>query len=242
MDNFQIFMIIMIFIGFCIFVFVIRESKIIEFPTLIYQLDISGRRNVDYDTIVDEFLIENYDTIEQEINNSIDVWSTHYESVINNSIMFKNFAKKNYNNFKNDVTCGVSSVLQLRVYRLRTAYKQVNYQKIPYQKKVVDAYCLTLNDVLNDVLNAKRDMERTNFELTRKQFDSKNQRSLMTKELRHEIEVRDNYTCQICGKYMPDRVGLHIDHITPVSKGGKSVPRNLRVLCDKCNLSKGDKI
>ena len=50
--------------------------------------------------------------------------------------------------------------------------------------------------------------------------------------------IRDNYTCQICGKYMPDGVGLHIDHIIPVSKGGKSVESNLQVLCSKCNGSK----
>ena len=37
----------------------------------------------------------------------------------------------------------------------------------------------------------------------------------MTKALRKEIMLRDNYTCQICGKYMPDEVGLHIDHIIP---------------------------
>lgn len=51
---------------------------------------------------------------------------------------------------------------------------------------------------------------------------------------------RDNYTCQICGKYMPDEVGLHIDHIIPVSKGGKSIASNLQVLCSKCNGHKSN--
>jgi 5-methylcytosine-specific restriction endonuclease McrA len=40
---------------------------------------------------------------------------------------------------------------------------------------------------------------------------------------------------------MPDEVGLQIDHIIPVAKGGKSVSSNLRVLCNKCNASKGAK-
>lgn len=64
----------------------------------------------------------------------------------------------------------------------------------------------------------------------------------MTPKLRKEIMIRDNYTCQICDKYMPDEVGLHIDHIIPINKGGKSVKSNLQVLCSKCNGSKSNKI
>lgn len=60
----------------------------------------------------------------------------------------------------------------------------------------------------------------------------------MTKELRRQIMIRDDYTCQICGKYMPDEVGLQIDHIIPVSKGGKTIPSNLQTLCSKCNGKK----
>ena len=36
--------------------------------------------------------------------------------------------------------------------------------------------------------------------------------------------------------------GLHIDHIVPVSKGGKTVPSNLQVLCSKCNGNKSNKL
>ena len=64
----------------------------------------------------------------------------------------------------------------------------------------------------------------------------------MTRELRRRIIERDNYTCQICGKYMPDEVGLHVDHIIPIKCGGKSVESNLQVLCDKCNLRKGKRM
>ena len=64
----------------------------------------------------------------------------------------------------------------------------------------------------------------------------------MTSAMRYEILKRDNYRCQICGSTAQDGVKLHIDHIIPVSKGGKTVPENLRVLCDRCNLGKSDKI
>lgn len=73
-------------------------------------------------------------------------------------------------------------------------------------------------------------------------YHSKNQRKLATRKLREKIMVRDNYTCQICGKYMPDEVGLQVDHIIPVAKGGKTVESNLRVLCSKCNGRKSDKL
>ena len=67
--------------------------------------------------------------------------------------------------------------------------------------------------------------------------------NMYTKEkaLRKEIMKRDHYTCQMCGKFMPDEVGLHIDHIVPIAKGGKTVPSNLQVLCSKCNGAKGAK-
>lgn len=84
-------------------------------------------------------------------------------------------------------------------------------------------------------------LERIGFETTLSAYRSQKQRKLMTKKLRKEIARRDNYTCQICGKYMPDGIGLHIDHIVPISKGGKTVPSNLQVLCSKCNGRKGAK-
>lgn len=84
-------------------------------------------------------------------------------------------------------------------------------------------------------------LQKIDFQCTLNEYHCKNQRKLMTKALRKEIMLRDNYTCQICGKYMPDEVGLHIDHIIPVSKGGKTIVSNLQVLCSKCNGKKSNR-
>lgn len=74
-------------------------------------------------------------------------------------------------------------------------------------------------------------------------FDPERERKLMTSKLRLEIKTRDDYTCQLCGKSMhEDSPGLiHIDHIVPVSKGGRTEACNLQVLCVSCNLTKSNK-
>ena len=75
-----------------------------------------------------------------------------------------------------------------------------------------------------------------------RQYQIKLERSKMTASLRYDILERDNHRCQICGSTVQDGVKLHVDHIVPVSKGGKTIPSNLRTLCDRCNLGKSDKI
>lgn len=72
---------------------------------------------------------------------------------------------------------------------------------------------------------------------------AKGQRALMTSKLREEIKKRDNYTCQHCGNsiYNEPNLLLEVDHIVPVSRGGKTEPENLQTLCWRCNRSKGAK-
>lgn len=70
----------------------------------------------------------------------------------------------------------------------------------------------------------------------------KNERLKMTNSLRYDVMHRDNFKCQLCGASASDGVKLHIDHIIPVSKGGKTEMSNLRTLCDRCNFGKRDKI
>lgn len=65
-------------------------------------------------------------------------------------------------------------------------------------------------------------------------------RKSISKKLRFEVFKRDMFTCQYCGRKAPDVV-LHIDHIKPVSKGGRNEIMNLVTSCIDCNLGKGAK-
>ena len=49
------------------------------------------------------------------------------------------------------------------------------------------------------------------------------------------------YKCVHCGMTSPHRKDFQVDHIVPMSKGGKTVIGNLQLLCRKCNGIKGDK-
>lgn len=68
------------------------------------------------------------------------------------------------------------------------------------------------------------------------------QRRLMTDSLRYDVLKRDGFRCQICGATAKDGYKLHVDHIVPVSKGGKTELSNLRTLCERCNMGKSDKL
>jgi len=55
---------------------------------------------------------------------------------------------------------------------------------------------------------------------------------------------RDDYRCQYCGTVNTEHENplYHIDHIIPVSRGGKTELANLQLLCEPCNLSKAARL
>lgn len=53
------------------------------------------------------------------------------------------------------------------------------------------------------------------------------------------IYLRDNFTCQYCGRQSVP-CELTLDHVLPQSRGGKSVWENLVTSCKTCNTKKGD--
>ena len=57
---------------------------------------------------------------------------------------------------------------------------------------------------------------------------------------RKNIYLRDNYTCQYCGKKFPYSE-LTFDHVIPKCKGGQTTWDNIVTACKNCNSKKGGK-
>ena len=89
----------------------------------------------------------------------------------------------------------------------------------------------------SDILSAFSKIRDQEIFEARKQEE----RSKMTDSLRYDILKRDGFKCTICGATSLDGAKLHVDHIVPVAKGGKTVKSNLRTLCSSCNQGKRDK-
>ncbi len=211
--------------------FVIRSP--FKYPYFVKNIDISGRRSPQIDDLIDEYLIEHR---MQEIDNHkqfIDQWKDDCQTKLQKSHL-KKYRERQYKAALDD-----EHAYMFNIYRMQTRYKQANYQKTPYQVKNDTA---TYAYDYSYLENRNMALAGINYETSLGKNNSSNQRKLMTPALRRAIMERDNYTCQMCGKYMPDEVGLQIDHIIPIAKGGKTVPSNLQVLCSKCNGRKKDKI
>ncbi|MDQ7029434.1 MAG: HNH endonuclease [Ardenticatenia bacterium] len=58
---------------------------------------------------------------------------------------------------------------------------------------------------------------------------------------RRNILLRDNYTCQYCGR-RPGKEHLTIDHVVPRSRGGEHSWENLVAACAPCNRRKGNRL
>lgn len=66
----------------------------------------------------------------------------------------------------------------------------------------------------------------------------KPRREAIPRAVQREVWQRDGGRCVECGT----REKLCFDHIVPFSRGGSNSVRNLQLLCERCNGSKGNRI
>jgi 5-methylcytosine-specific restriction endonuclease McrA len=58
---------------------------------------------------------------------------------------------------------------------------------------------------------------------------------------RHNIFLRDNWTCQYCGKIKKNAKSLTWDHVMPRSRGGETSWTNIVTACFPCNQFKANR-
>ena len=189
--------------------------------------DVTGKRHktLHIDTYIDDYIRNsmNWAVIEANENNRNQAREDKRRKLARVH-MFREHRAKQFENGTNDNN---AYLFQLRRFRSGEPFGSLDTEWATSYE-----WLSKRHDMLADI----------NYSTNLRSWNAKNQRELMTPELRQQIMRRDNYTCQICGKYMPDGRDIHIDHIVPIARGGKTVPDNLQVLCSHCNLSKGAKM
>lgn len=197
-----------------------------SYPYYTIDLDVSGRRNITGEEEIESYLLKHGISEFQKHYDFVENWKKSTSHKAHTSLL--HFIRvSQYEKILDDANM---FVFQFR--RKQTRYKQRNYHRTPYTVFTI-SYRLSCD--YGYILRRFHALSQIDFETTTFKYHAKKQRNLLTAKLREQIKIRDNYTCQRCGKYMPDGVGLHIDHIVPISKGGKTVASNLQVLCSKCN-------
>lgn len=203
-----------------------------HYPYKVIRFDITGKRSPQIEDLIDRYINTNGFDRFAEHYDYVDIWKAEKQAHAEASL-FSNLRKKQLTNAIDD-----DSMFIFKTIRKQTRYTQRNYRKTSYKVSMPtgEYFCN-----YHTLLSRYYALEEIEFAHTLSEVSTKEQRRLMTKALRDQIAFRDHYTCQLCGKYMPDGVGLQIDHIIPIAKGGKSIPSNLQVLCSKCNGKKSNK-
>lgn len=85
---------------------------------------------------------------------------------------------------------------------------------------------------------AEGDLIRVDTSAMPKPKPVKPRREAIPRAVQREVWQRDGGKCVECDS----KANLCFDHIVPFSKGGSNTVRNLQLLCERCNLSKGNRI
>lgn len=204
------------------------------YPRWTREIDVSGQRAGNIDDHIDRFISDDRNWEQLQLHQrEVDAWKAESH---------RRAARSPFSALRTRQL--LAAMDEEGAYRFKTVREQTRYRQRDY---VRSSYTVSVPADEKAVswkwlADRRRALEDIGFETTLREYNSREQRRLMTHALRRQIMERDNYTCQICGKYMPDEVGLHVDHIVPVARGGKTVPSNLQVLCSRCNGAKGSRV
>lgn len=69
--------------------------------------------------------------------------------------------------------------------------------------------------------------------------NAKKKNKVFNAPTKRNIFIRDDYTCQYCGKKVSLTTGT-LDHVMPLSRGGPNTITNIVCACKECNNNKAD--
>ena len=111
-----------------------------------------------------------------------------------------------------------------------------------YFWRQLDVEMMKLSNIYEDEENVQygtRDFaDMTLYEIG--QHNAAYEKELRDNAFAASMDANGNYVCAKCGRADKSRVFFQVDHIRPMSKGGKTIPENLQILCRACNGKKGD--
>lgn len=218
-------------------------SHIVD-DTLYISVDtLSKFKNFNIDKYVENYIRNNKAYILQEsmkvLSNRINL--SKYNTAIANApdLMTEQFCTANdikyirYNNLET-IECLKAIIKPVTIKNIRFIIQYTSPAGRNHYEKVIVKDIMVLSELINII-------ERKDSYKQSEEYKKKHERQLLTPGLRYDIMKRDGFRCVICGRTAEDEVKLHVDHIKPISKGGLTVPDNLRTLCQECNLGKSDK-
>lgn len=195
------------------------------------------------------------------------IYQLQFHSIkISNQINKINANKKLYSDYLSEV----KNILQFGQFQSPTGnlnlVKLVKKEKLLIKKQIYNApvtqftlsvtlYCSKINGQVysrkseifsaREVLTLIKRINRKdgNFYTDREIWEAicRVERGKVSNKLRFLIYDRDGHRCRRCG--ISERFAqLEIDHIIPISKGGKTTYDNLQTLCHKCNVEKSNSL
>ncbi len=119
-------------------------------------------------------------------------------------------------------------------------YITVTLRREDYGGNYKERKSKTFNESQIDELLSRIHQKRGNRYLDEGVWQSivKVERAKVSNRMRFAVFARDHERCVKCGS----RRNLEVDHIYPISKGGKTEMSNLQTLCHRCNVKKGNSI
>jgi Homing endonuclease associated repeat/HNH endonuclease len=140
------------------------------------------------------------------------------------------------------------STIRARTYEAKwTTWRRALAAFIEYANAENDSSPILTSQILSEREIAVEDLgtevRRAPESSRRKQPRPAEDQRTISLGLRFKVLHRDNFRCVLCGKNPPASPGLvlHVDHILPWSKGGKTEIGNLRTLCEPCNIGRGNR-